>query len=98
MKIIYLFMYFNDPEIIQRVKAHDDPPFRPQVSTEEVRAEIVHLMCECWSEDHEERPHFLRIVERLKKISGRYRYFFSDTVKPLYNGTSLYRNLNIPDS
>lgn len=65
---------YNEPEIIQRVKAHDVPPFRPHVSTEEVRAEIVQLMCECWSEDTEERQHFLRIVERLKKISGRYRY------------------------
>ncbi|XP_020902491.1 atrial natriuretic peptide receptor 1 [Exaiptasia diaphana] len=69
---------FNDcglepQEIIQRVKAHDDPPFRPKLSTEEVRPEIMQLMCECWNEDPEERPHFLRICERLKKISGRLR-------------------------
>lgn len=58
-------------EIIHRVVAHEEPPFRPDLARVEVRPEFVDLMVDCWSDDPEERPHFFRIVERLKKISGR---------------------------
>ena len=29
-------------------------------------------MVDCWNDEPEERPHFYRTVERLKKESGRY--------------------------
>ena len=58
-------------EIIQRVVAYEDPPFRPDLTRVDVRPEFVDLIVDCWCEDPEERPHFFRIVERLKKISGR---------------------------
>lgn len=38
----------------------------------EMKPEYIELMVDCWDDEPEERPHFYRIVERLKKISGRY--------------------------
>ena len=58
-------------EIIQRVVAYEDPSFRPDLTRVDVRPEFVDLIVDCWCDDPEERPHFFRIVERLKKISGR---------------------------
>ena len=58
--------------IIHRVVAHEDPPFRPNIPCMEMKPEYIELMVDCWDDDPEERPHFYRIVERLKKISGRY--------------------------
>ena len=58
--------------IIHRVVAHEDPPFRPNIPSMEMKPEYIQLMVDCWDDDPEERPHFYRIVERLKKISGRY--------------------------
>ena len=68
------FCSFCNTEIIHRIMGHDDPPFRPDLTSVEVRPEFVDLMVDCWSDDPEERPHFFRIVDRLKKISGRYNY------------------------
>ena len=51
--------------------AYEDPPFRPDLTRVDVRPEFVDLIVDCWCDDPEERPHFFRIVERLKKISGR---------------------------
>ena len=68
------FCSFCNTEIIHRIMGHDDPPFRPDLTSVEVRPELVDLMVDCWSDDPEERPHFFRIVDRLKKISGRYNY------------------------
>ena len=62
-------LIFSD--IIQRVVAYEDPPFRPDLTRVDVRPEFVDLIVDCWCDDAEERPHFFRIVERLKKISGR---------------------------
>jgi len=59
--------------IIHRVVAHEDPPFRPNIPSMEMKPEYIDLMVDCWDDEPEERPHFYRIVERLKKISGRYR-------------------------
>lgn len=58
--------------IIHRVVAHEDPPFRPDVPSMEMKPEYIELMVDCWNDEPEERPHFYRIVERLKKESGRY--------------------------
>ncbi|XP_073235127.1 atrial natriuretic peptide receptor 1-like [Porites lutea] len=58
-------------EIIHRVVMHEDPPFRPNIPCIEIKPEYIDLMVDCWNDDPEERPHFYRIVERLKKISGR---------------------------
>ena len=51
--------------------AYEDPPFRPDLTRVDVRPEFADLIVDCWCDDPEERPHFFRIVERLKKISGR---------------------------
>ena len=52
----------------------EDPPFRPNIPCIEIKPEYIDLMVDCWNDDPEERPHFYRIVERLKKISGRYNF------------------------
>ena len=52
--------------------AHENPPFRPDVSQIDVRSEFINLMIDCWNDDPEERPQFYDIVERLEKNSGRY--------------------------
>ena len=59
-------------DIIQRLVAHENPPFRPCVGQEDNKNELVRLMVDCWHDDPEERPHMYRIVERLKKESGRW--------------------------
>lgn len=69
---LYLWIVFCIV-IIHRVVAHEDPPFRPNIPSMEMKPEYIELMVDCWDDDPEERPHFYRIVERLKKISGRYR-------------------------
>ena len=61
-------------EIIHRVVMHEDPPFRPNIPCIEIKPEYIDLMVDCWNDDPEERPHFYRIVERLKKISGRFNF------------------------
>ncbi|PFX21464.1 Atrial natriuretic peptide receptor 1 [Stylophora pistillata] len=61
-------MYFV---IIHRVVAREDPPFRPDVPSIEMKPKYIELMVDCWNDEPEERPHFYRIVERLKKESGR---------------------------
>ena len=50
---------------------HEDPPFRPNIPCIEIKPEYIDLTVDCWKDDPEERPHFYRIVEGLKKISGR---------------------------
>ncbi|EDO43660.1 predicted protein [Nematostella vectensis] len=53
-------------EIIQKVLACSDPPFRPQLQNDDGRANLLMLIRDCWAEDPEERPHFFRIVETQK--------------------------------
>ncbi|XP_077869576.1 speract receptor-like [Saccoglossus kowalevskii] len=57
-------------EIISRVKAGLDPPYRPNVSdVNEVAPECVLLtMRSCWSEDPLDRPEFLKCREMLKPM------------------------------
>lgn len=63
--------FVSSTVIIHRVVAHEDPPFRPNIRSMDMKPEYIELMVDCWNDEPEERPHFYRIVERLKKISGR---------------------------
>ncbi|XP_062897932.1 atrial natriuretic peptide receptor 1-like [Mobula hypostoma] len=54
-------------EIIEKVKGHQRPPFRP--STDTSMEEISLLMQRCWSEDVLERPDFNQIKDLLRKLN-----------------------------
>ena len=59
-------------EIIARVTAHEDPPFRPVVEANACKEELQSLMTQCWDDDPDKRPHFNKILDRLRKVMGRY--------------------------
>ncbi|XP_070555016.1 speract receptor-like [Ptychodera flava] len=61
----------EDPhDIIKKVKAGSDPPYRPDVSdVNEVAPEcVLSTMRQCWDEDPNERPDFLHVRELLKPL------------------------------
>ena len=58
-------------EIIARVTAHEDPPFRPVVKENVCKEELHSLMTQCWDDEPEKRPHFNKILDRLRKGMGR---------------------------
>ena len=62
---------FSLPEIIARVIAHEDPPFRPVVRENACKAELQSLMTQCWDNDPDRRPHFNKILDKLRKVMGR---------------------------
>ena len=59
------------PDIIARVTAHEDPPFRPVVEENACKEELQSLMTQCWDDDPDRRPHFNKILDRLRKVMGR---------------------------
>eukprot|EP00794_Sanderia_malayensis_P016937 gene16937-18644_t len=65
-------MFANMPskEIVKRVSRHEDPPFRPLVTSDIGRQLYQDLMKMCWNEDPAERPRFHDIMNCLKKING----------------------------
>ena len=58
------------PEIIRCVVANEEPPFRPVVPSA-CKQELLSLMKQCWETDPDKRPHFSKIIDRLKKVMGR---------------------------
>ncbi|XP_059816635.1 atrial natriuretic peptide receptor 2-like, partial [Hypanus sabinus] len=60
-------MELSPKEIIEKVKGHKRPPFRP--STDTSLEEISLLMQRCWSEDVLERPDFNQIKVLLRKLN-----------------------------
>lgn len=71
LKKIIHFLCFFFAEIIARVIAHEDPPFRPVVKENACKAELQSLMTQCWDDDPDRRPHFNKILDRLRKVMGR---------------------------
>ncbi len=59
-------------EVIKKVEAREDPPFRPDppklIDSEENPA-IIDLMKICWSENPSERPDFDIIKKKLRVIN-----------------------------
>ena len=64
-------LVFFVAEIIARVMAHEDPPFRPVVKENACKSELQSLMTQCWDDDPDRRPHFNKILDRLRKVMGR---------------------------
>ncbi|XP_027052498.1 atrial natriuretic peptide receptor 1-like [Pocillopora damicornis] len=67
----YSMYTFEPQEIIARVMAHEDPPFRPVVEENACKSELQSLMTQCWDDDPDRRPHFNKILDRLRKVMGR---------------------------
>ncbi|PFX31871.1 Atrial natriuretic peptide receptor 1 [Stylophora pistillata] len=58
-------------EIVGRVLASTNPPFRPPLTANVAKEDLHLLMKMCWNENPEERPEFWEIRKLLKKIHGR---------------------------
>ncbi|XP_023309722.1 atrial natriuretic peptide receptor 1 [Anoplophora glabripennis] len=59
-------------EIIARVAARENPPFRPAVTLRDCPEELVELMEKCWNDNPEERPPFESIRLSLRNIMKGY--------------------------
>lgn len=47
--------------ILERVSAHDNPPFRPFVGERDCPPDLLELMEKCWNDIPDERPSFANI-------------------------------------
>jgi hypothetical protein len=59
---------FGGAEIIARVAARENPPFRPVVGTRDCPEELAELMERCWSESPDDRPTFEMIRSIIRNI------------------------------
>ncbi|XP_070379941.1 receptor-type guanylate cyclase Gyc76C-like [Dermacentor albipictus] len=55
-------------EIIDKVKAGGDPPFRPPVSDLQCQDYVLSVIADCWAEKCDARPELSQVQERLKKM------------------------------
>src|SRR6266446_4655898 len=60
---------YEPNEILDRIRMGTVPPFRPEVAPDECSKPLLGLMHECWSEQPLNRPDFLAIKPRLRKIT-----------------------------
>ncbi|RZF32953.1 hypothetical protein LSTR_LSTR000823 [Laodelphax striatellus] len=61
---------FTIQQILDRIKANDNPPFRPDVSGRDCPNELLELMERCWPNNPEERPSFeviRSVIHRMMK-------------------------------
>ncbi|KAJ3648141.1 hypothetical protein Zmor_019964 [Zophobas morio] len=64
---------FLEPhEIISRVAARENPPFRPAITHRHCPEDLVDLMDRCWNDNPEERPTFETIKITLRGIMKGY--------------------------
>jgi atrial natriuretic peptide receptor A len=59
---------FGGAEIIARVAARENPPFRPVVGTRDCPEALTDLMERCWLDNPEERPSFEMIRSTIRNI------------------------------
>lgn len=50
--------YMTIPAILDRVAAHETPPFRPVVGERDCPPDLLDLMEKCWNESPDDRPSF----------------------------------------
>jgi len=53
--------YMTIPLLLERVAAHENPPFRPAVGERDCPPDLLDLMEKCWNDNPEERPSFSNI-------------------------------------
>jgi atrial natriuretic peptide receptor A len=61
-------LYMDPPAIIDRVKASEEPPFRPFVGERDCPPDLLELMEKCWSENPDDRPTFAYIRITIRSI------------------------------
>ncbi|XP_049817184.1 atrial natriuretic peptide receptor 1 [Aethina tumida] len=64
--------YLDIQEIISRVAARENPPFRPAVSQSDCPEELVELMEKCWHDNPDDRPAFDNIRLNVRNIMKDY--------------------------
>lgn len=64
----YKFSVWWCAEIIARVAARENPPFRPVVGTRDCPEELAELMERCWSDSPDDRPTFEMIRSIIRNI------------------------------
>lgn len=57
----------HNAEIVARVRAGLDPPFRPQINEEEVPPELLEMVSACWDENAALRPTFAAIRSTFRR-------------------------------
>lgn len=60
---------FEPNEILDRVRMGTVPPYRPEVAPDECSKELLDLMQVCWAENANDRPDFLQIKMKLRKVT-----------------------------
>lgn len=55
-------------DIVARVAARENPPFRPSVSEQECPVELLDLMQRSWADNPDERPTFHAIRQIIRSI------------------------------
>lgn len=53
--------YVNIAQILERVAARENPPFRPFVDDRDCPPDLMDLMKKCWNDNPDERPTFANI-------------------------------------
>lgn len=61
-------LFMPVPTILDRVAAHENPPFRPFVGERDCPPDLLELMEKCWDENPEERPSFGNIRTAISSI------------------------------
>lgn len=65
-----MFTCLKIADIVNRVRNGESIPFRPVLPEQtEAGPELLTLIKKCWSEDLEERPTYMQIRSKLKKLS-----------------------------
>ncbi|XP_077987401.1 atrial natriuretic peptide receptor 1-like [Glandiceps talaboti] len=62
--------YLSPQDIVERVTASQNVPFRPQVSSSEAPDDVIQLMEHCWSEDPLDRPDFSKLKNHVRKMNA----------------------------
>lgn len=78
-----IYVIYAFAEIIARVKAVEDPPYRPEIpketGLEASQNNFIKLMTECWDEDPDKRPDIDKVRKELRKLNkGRLETLFID--------------------
>jgi atrial natriuretic peptide receptor A len=65
---VLMIVLLGGAEIIARVAARENPPFRPVVGTRDCPEELTVLMERCWADSPDDRPTFEMIRSIIRCI------------------------------